>query len=489
VLNILLPLIYTLILLIIIWRNSFFRLDGLPKWTAACVFLLKIAAGTVLWYIYTYYYTERNNADIWKYFDDSLILFSALKESPLDYLRMLTGIDDEDMHITQTYYQRMDFWYQQFDSPFFNDGRTLIRFNALIRLFSFGEFHVHTVLINFISLIGLCWIWRIVKKAIGGRGWLAACIVFGLPSVLFWGSGVLKEGLLWFGIGGLLWMIMGSNKQIWIRIVLGFAFAAIIGLTRLYILVALLPALIVWLLVNYKILRPWLSFVTAMTCVTLIFLVLHATTIRTDPIKMIALKRNDFINLARGGTYLHDYKRVVHLTADHRDDLIQLSDSTARIRKGSNFRYWTANTDFMDTVWVVNYSDTVTWTILSDLPPANTLINIHYLKPTLSNFITYAPKALMDCTLRPFPWESQHLPLLPSALETTLLLVLCIVSAIRYQKSPDQAFTLFSLVLVVLLFMITGFTTPVLGAMVRYKAIGLVFLIAIIVQHIRLIRK
>lgn len=484
--NLLLPVLYTLLLLFVIRRSHFFLLEGLPKWTTQIVFLVKILAGTALWYIYTYYYTDRNNADIWKYFDDSAILYSALNNSVPDYLRMLTGFGDGDPRISETYYQHMDFWYQQFDSPFFNDGRTLIRFNALLRLFSFGNFHVHTVLFNFVSLIGLCWIWRIIYHALGKKSWLAAGLVFGLPSVLFWGSGVLKEGLLWFAIGGLLWMIMLSKRHISIRILLSISFAILIALTRLYVLAALIPALVGWILVKRQFVRPWLAILTVIGSIGLLALLMHNLTTRADPFKMMALKRNDFINLARGGTYLHDYARVAHLTPEHHTDLIRLTDSTAQIRKGSNFRYWLANTDFMDTIWVKNYNDTTVWHILSDMPAANTLMKVHYLKPTLSSFLTYAPTALIDCTFRPWPWEGFHLPLLPSALETLLLFILILLLFFRYQSSPDTPFTVFALLFVFFIFIVTGFTTPVLGAMVRYKAIGLVFLLSILLQHIRL---
>ncbi|MGL5891024.1 MAG: hypothetical protein ACRC3B_14140, partial [Bacteroidia bacterium] len=131
--SILLPALYAALFLFVIVRSRFFRFEELRAWFMPAVFVLKLLAGVALWYIYTYYYTDRSTSDIWKYFDDSEIMFRAAGVSPADYLRMLTGIGDDAPHIAQLYYQKMDFWYQQYDSPFFNDGRTMIRLNALLR--------------------------------------------------------------------------------------------------------------------------------------------------------------------------------------------------------------------------------------------------------------------------------------------------------------------------------------------------------------------
>ena len=110
--NILLPALYAALFLFIIALSRTFRFEALPAWFMPAVFILKLLAGIALWYIYTYYYTDRSTSDIWKYFDDSEIMFRAAAQSPADYLRMLTGIGDDAPHIAQTYYQKMNFWHQ-----------------------------------------------------------------------------------------------------------------------------------------------------------------------------------------------------------------------------------------------------------------------------------------------------------------------------------------------------------------------------------------
>jgi hypothetical protein len=482
--SILLSALYAALFLFIIIRSRMFRFEELPAWFMPAVFVVKLLAGVALWYIYTYYYTDRNTSDIWKYFDDSEIMFRAVAQSPADYLHMLTGIGDDTPHITQTYYQKMSFWYQQFDSPFFNDGRTMIRLNALLRLFSFGNYHVHTVIMCFVSLAGLTMVYRTLRNALQGWGIAGAAVIFLLPSVVFWGSGVLKESLLWFAVGGLLWAVLSENsKYRWLRIAAGIAAAWLIAATRLYVLAALLPALGGWMLAKRFRLTMLKAAGTVLLVVGALLLLLRIWP-QTDAVRMMALKRNDFINLARGGTYMYDSSRVIHLDAAHHDALIPLSDTTVRIRSGTTVRSWKIAGDFMDTLSISSFSDSSVFRLLSDLPRAGSLSSITYMQPEVGSLLKIMPGAMYSIMLRPLPHEVRSLPLVPAAAETVLLLVLCVLLLFTFRKNPDASAAAFCLVFVALLYIVTGITTPVTGAAVRYKSIALPFLFALLLMYI-----
>ena len=97
--GILLAIGYASLFLYLIHRSRFFRVDGVPDRWVLAVFVLKVMAGTALWALYTYVIVDRPNADIYRYFDDSAVMYSALKTSPGDYLRMLTGIDCLSLYV------------------------------------------------------------------------------------------------------------------------------------------------------------------------------------------------------------------------------------------------------------------------------------------------------------------------------------------------------------------------------------------------------
>src|ERR1044071_7724925 len=92
-------IIYIVCVLLIgytIYRHRFFHLPGLRRSASLWFFVLKIIAGVGVWYVYTIYYPQREYADIWKYYDDSEVVYNALDHSAGDYFRLMTGIGIDD---------------------------------------------------------------------------------------------------------------------------------------------------------------------------------------------------------------------------------------------------------------------------------------------------------------------------------------------------------------------------------------------------------
>jgi len=88
---------------------KFFDVDGITKRTISLLFLLKLVFGFTLWVIYTFYYTDRATADIYKYFDDSKIIYDTLKTNPIDYFKLLFGIGNNTPAFNH-YYSEMNYW-------------------------------------------------------------------------------------------------------------------------------------------------------------------------------------------------------------------------------------------------------------------------------------------------------------------------------------------------------------------------------------------
>ena len=123
-------------------------------------------------------YTDRATAGVFKYFDDSAHMFKALYDRPVDYLRMLFGIGNDTPEFLARYYAEMNNWERHFESNLYNDAHTIIRYNAVVRLISFGEFHVHTVVSAFLSLTGMVGIYRAFVGSLPGLERILAVVVF-----------------------------------------------------------------------------------------------------------------------------------------------------------------------------------------------------------------------------------------------------------------------------------------------------------------------
>src|ERR1035437_9676446 len=95
--GILLALAYTVLFILLIRKMNFFQTGFSSQKLIVFVFILKILAGTALWFVYSYLYADRSTADIFKYFDDSKVMYNALFSKPLDYFKMLIGVPDPSL--------------------------------------------------------------------------------------------------------------------------------------------------------------------------------------------------------------------------------------------------------------------------------------------------------------------------------------------------------------------------------------------------------
>lgn len=291
---------YIALFLFLIRRSRFFAVPGLGKPTIAALFLLKVTTGTALWAVYTYHYTDRATADIFKFFDDGNVLFSALPEHPMDFLRMITGIGNDAPRFDERYYTVMNNWYRKYDTGYYNDAHTMIRYSALVRIFSFGVYHVHTVFSAFLSLVGLVALYRTFIGFVPGMGRALVAGLFLWPSVLFWGSAPIKEALLFFGLGLFLWQLFRRMEgplpwHGWLLLVLGLLVQ--LGL-KSYVLACMAPGLAaLWWCRRTHDRRPWLKFLAAHAAAVALVLVAPLLAPGLDVVGLVQQKQRDMLGV------------------------------------------------------------------------------------------------------------------------------------------------------------------------------------------------
>jgi hypothetical protein len=105
------------------------------------------------------------------------------------------------------------------------------------------------------------------------------------------------------------------------------------------------------------------------------------------------------------------------------------------------------------------------------------------LQPNFLSFLQAAPIALANVLCRPFIGESFSPVVLMASLENLLLLAGIFFAVMRRRKLhfEQKNLLIFAIGFVVLLFVIIGWVTPVMGAIVRYKVPALPFLGMLIV--------
>ena len=242
--EILLSAIYAALFVFIIVKVRFFHISGIRRQYMAGAFLLKVLFGVALSLIYADYYTDRKTGDTYKFFDDAKAIHDSREKGSAVYIKVLTGFGLENDPVALDYYQQTMHLDRQYQVGFVNDNATVVRLNAVLMWFSFGYYQIHTIFWCFLSFIGLTGILKILVKYFPRKKTAMFFSVFLLPTVLFWGSGVLKEPIFLLGLGlfllGLFQYIYGHWS--WKDIV-----ALIIGLLLLilakgYVLWCILPA-------------------------------------------------------------------------------------------------------------------------------------------------------------------------------------------------------------------------------------------------------
>jgi hypothetical protein len=396
---------------------KFFTLNEINPRFISLVFVFKVAAGCLLGLIYTYYYTDRSTADTFKFFDDGNILFGALSKNPKHFFEMLTGINSDSPELTP-YYERMNAWYNI--DVLFNDNHTLVRLNTLFRFFSFGNYYVHVVFINFISFCGLISLFRLFQSFQKNKSKELFAGIMLLPSMLFWGSGLLKDGLLIFALGMLLYSL---NKIIFSRhtvtnIIAFVSCLLLLTITKLYVLIIIFPGIIAWYWARDNRGR------------TILFKFLFCYSI------YFALAFNI-------GEFNNKYKV---------QDLIYY--------KQKNFY------------------------VLAENTKAKSVIAIDQVEPTAWSIIGHSPKAMLRVLLRPFVTDSRSPLILMAAIENILVLLIIVACILSYKRGIflNQPVFYFAIFFVILMYSLIGLITPILGAMVRYKVPALPFLMYIFIS-------
>lgn len=225
------------------------------------VFLIKIIAGFSLSWIYTHQYSNRSEADIFRYFDDSRLLNDVFYENKIHFTQLMLGIEDKTDPVIIDYMKYSNGWRKQslsylynnqiIDFNIFNDHHTVTRINALIHFISFGVYEVHMLIFCFIALIGLRLINQVADQFLFEFSIVRHFVLYLFPSILIWTSGIGKEAILVFGIGLLLRSIQLFSRKYELKHLLFSLIAALLIIkSKYFILVIIFP--IIPLLFQFK---------------------------------------------------------------------------------------------------------------------------------------------------------------------------------------------------------------------------------------------
>jgi hypothetical protein len=370
---------------------------------------VKFLGAIALGLIYQFYY---GGGDTFNYFNHTKIIYGAFTDSPLLGLKLLLAHGEFDPATAK--YASQLYWYH---AP---TEYAVIRVAALFALFCFDTYTVIALFFALLSFSGI-WCMYITFVRISPLTYKKlAFAVFFLPSVFFWGSGLMKDSLC---IGALGWVFYGfyhvtiEKRNIVRGLVLGGLGIYILISVKVYILLSFMPPALLWVF-NENNQR------------------IKSATLRT-------ILKPLFITMGVAAGYLG----ATGLTAgDQKYDVEKIGERTK-----VNQSYLTTGVENGSTY------------------------DIGVIDGSFGSIIKVAPQALVVSLFRPFPWEARNPVMALSALEALLLIYLTV--ALFYKTGIFKTFRLiaarpvltFCFLFVIVFAIGVGTNSGNFGTLVRYK--------------------
>ena len=200
---------------------------------------VRIFGAIALGLLYQFYYQGGDTFNFHTH--GSRIVWEIFMDSPSKGIELLLS----DGSNVQNIYESSHIYFLHDPSSFF-----VIRIASLFDLFTFSSYSATAVLFSIFSFIGMWMLFLTFYQKFPHLHYQIAIATFFIPSVFFWGSGLLKDTIVLgcLGISTHCFSRLFFERRIFIGSILWIAVTLyIIFRIRVFVLQAYLPATIVWI--------------------------------------------------------------------------------------------------------------------------------------------------------------------------------------------------------------------------------------------------
>jgi len=371
---------------------------------------VKILGALAVGFIYQFYY---NGGDTYNYHTHgSRHIWEAFVESPTKGIQLLTSSDGNYENVYR-YATKIIFY----TDP---ASYAVVKTAAFFDLFTFSSYSATAICFALLSFVGMWFFFLTFYEQYPTLHRGFALAAFFIPSVFFWGSGLLKDTLTLACLGIATYTIY----RIFIRkqfnpthIGLLLISLYILYSVKIYILLTFLPASIVWVFLG------------------------NLQAIRSVVLRLMLAPF--IITIAVGLGYL----AMLKAGEDNAKYSLKNVAKTAQVT-AYDIRYWTGR-------------------------DAGSGYTLGELDGTFGSMIRLAPQAINVSLFRPYLWEVKNPLMLLSAVESLLLLLMSIYilfkTNIRGVKAMMNPNVVFALVFSIAFAFAVGVSTFNFGTLVRYK--------------------
>jgi hypothetical protein len=440
------------------WKVSSALIGG---WAIKCL------AACAFFYVYSEIYGKgKLSEDAGAYIEEAAILNTIYKDNPNDYYNLIFNKHDFETTIIH-YFENIKI--SRIGPPAFliNDTRNQIKLISLISLLIGEEVFTLFAFFCLLSFIGLLVLWRsLVKKT--SMNPIVVFLFLVLPiSLLFWTSSPLKESTSLFGLQLLFAAYIENNKTLrWILVgAIGLIFTL---LFKPYIFVILVLG---WLVVQlYVKLFNEKKLSYAFTVVALIILASYYS-LPKKVMYAVSDKQFDFVNVARGGVHMEGDTCYYFLEKKNRSKIeirnsmvhVLIPVQVIAIEKGKIRREQ----------FFTLYPNKEKLRFEYEQFGGSSFFKTKAIDRKWINLLLAIPQAISNTFLRPFPWTG-FISIQNILLTLENLFYLFLFYQILRKKNQIINMKIKELIHILLvssfLFAIViGLTTPISGAIVRYR--------------------
>lgn len=406
---------YLVIILIFAYfhKKKYLETNPVYKYFLPALFF-KILLGIGFCVIYLFYYGGGDSTDYYRSSEACIDLI--LKGKIGNYFSLLLGnMSPENWSAFGSLADSPSYWR---DAQAF----CVVRFTSIFSFLACKNYFTATILLDTFAFVGV-WKLYLVFTDIYPNYYkrLALGILF-IPSIVFWGSGILKDcytlsALSWFTYN--IYMIFIKRKKIFINILVIIINGYLIISLKPYIIVALLPGILMWTTFNY------------------------AKKIKNNVLRVIFSPGLMLIGLVAGVGVLSLFGGKLGGYTD-----IKSMSEKAQIIQQDLVR---------EEAYGKNYYD------------------IGKFDASLSGLLIKAPISIATALFRPFLWEARNPVMILSGLENLIILFSFMVILIRVGLKKliliigKEPLLFFSLLFAIIFAFSVGLVSANFGALVRYR--------------------
>ncbi|WP_421875611.1 hypothetical protein [Marinoscillum sp.] len=370
----------------------------------------RFGGAIMLGVIYQFYY---GGGDTFNYFTHgSRWIWEAFTDSPVMGFKLLLEPGGE--RVGDTFEWSQHIWYYRDPHSF-----TIVRIAGFFDLFTMHTYSATALFFASFSFSGLWAFYSVVEKKYGNAKYLAYAILF-VPTVVFWGSGILKDTITLGALAWLTWAVFNvlefkkySPKYLLVILITIYIIYSI----KIYIIACYIPMAFAWAYL------------------------IHMQKVRNILVKMAVAPILLFVFAIMG------YYTLNELTEDSSKYSIDAIAEQAAIT-AYDIRYgWGARTG------------------------GDGGYDLGELDGTWQSMIRLMPAAINVSLFRPYLWEVRNPLMLLAALESSLLFILTLFGVFKKRINflLNDPFLVFCLVFALMFAFAVGVSTFNFGTLMRYK--------------------